>query len=321
MKKEIPSISIDSIFPPNHNYKYFENSEKHPFRYDSSKCELVNAWWLADAALLAYAEPDFAMPVFKNAGFSVSDSQYIKGESTQCYVVYTDGFVIVSFRGTQVYKPGISQDFLEIIKEVVKDIYTDIKFYLVDSGHEGYVHDGFETGLSEVWDDRIKPYLDELNNGKRKFWFTGHSLGAALATLAASKYRNVQGVYTFGSPLVGTQEFVNNCSIPTFRFVNNKDIVTKIPLIGPYKLPKIGFGRYQHIGELKFISKDGKISNKKGILEQFNDYFFDITSKLTNGNGNLRKGWEDVLRNLGSGFIDHSPLHYAIHIWNQYEQP
>ncbi|MCA9453043.1 MAG: hypothetical protein KC584_10520, partial [Nitrospira sp.] len=72
-------------------------------------------------------------------------------------------------------------------------------------------------------------YLDGLKEEKRDrtFWFTGHSLGAALATLAADRYGDVQGLYTFGSPLVGDEGFARDFYVSGYRFVNNNDVVAR----------------------------------------------------------------------------------------------
>lgn len=69
-------------------------------------------------------------------------------------------------------------------------------------------------------------------------WVTGHSLGGALAVLAAVQL-NLQsailanGVYTLGQPRAGDAEFTavfnNAFAGRAFRFVNNNDIVTRVP--------------------------------------------------------------------------------------------
>ena len=58
-----------------------------------------------------------------------------------------------------------------------------------------------------------------------------HSLGAALATICASRL-DAHELYTFGSPRVGNRAFVKemkNDGIQHYRFVNNNDIVTGVP--------------------------------------------------------------------------------------------
>jgi len=93
-------------------------------------------------------------------------------------------------------------------------------------------------------------------------WFTGHSLGAALATLAASRYQTA-GVYTFGSPLVGNQSFAaafnavfhDGAGSRSFRYVNDHDVVTQVPP-GPLAFPH---GRFTHVDEPRGISRDGNV--------------------------------------------------------------
>src|SRR5262249_14299388 len=77
-------------------------------------------------------------------------------------------------------------------------------------------------------------------------FYTGHSLGAALATLAATR-RAPQAVYTFGSPRVGKEAFVRSLmSIPIYRVVDDEDVVTRVP-------PEIlGF---RHVGEVHTLKE------------------------------------------------------------------
>ena len=55
MPKPIPPATVDYVFPPNHNYHYFADGDRHVFRHRAKRFEVVNAWWLAEAALLSYA--------------------------------------------------------------------------------------------------------------------------------------------------------------------------------------------------------------------------------------------------------------------------
>src|SRR5262249_54451343 len=91
--------------------------------------------------------------------------------------------------------------------------------------------------------------------GAKPVWLTGHSLGAALATLAAARWaagHRVQGLYTFGSPRVGNAAFAATVPGPCYRFVNNNDVVTRLP-------PPGLFAGYRHVGVLKYIRTDGVI--------------------------------------------------------------
>src|SRR4029079_18351453 len=78
---------------------------------------------------------------------------------------------------------------------------------------------------------------------------TGHSLGAALGTLAAS-LRNPDGLVTFGSPKVGDADFCKTLSaVHVTRYMNCCDIVCRVP-------PGPGF---EHVGALRYIDRSGSI--------------------------------------------------------------
>lgn len=319
MPKILPPETPENVFPPNEGYTYFENHRDHPFRHRSRKFEMVNAWWLADAALLAYAEPNFAIPKFQDAGLQVQGSQPFSGPSTQCYVVHNDDFVIISFRGTQVYKPGLQRKLVDILRDVVDDVVADVRFTLVNSEQGGCVHCGFKGALSEVW-EAVEQHLNQLKqeNPDRPFFFTGHSLGAALATLAADKYGSVRALYTFGSPKVGDEEFKNDFYVNTYRFVNNNDIVPKVPPLAPYDPLRLAPGIYHHVGQLKYIDAAGEVHDNPGRWYRLLDGFRGEFGHLFNALGRLRSGW--VWELPDDHLTDHAPLFYAIHIWNNYEK-
>jgi hypothetical protein len=79
---------------------------------------------------------------------------------------------------------------------------------------------------------------------KRPTVVVGHSLGAALATLFvmendAKRKFDVTSLCTFASPRVGNMEFVhlfNKLPIDSWRIVNTRDVVPKLPLSVPIVL-------------------------------------------------------------------------------------
>jgi alpha-beta hydrolase superfamily lysophospholipase len=70
--------------------------------------------------------------------------------------------------------------------------------------------------------DRLVPDLDE------PLFLTGHSLGGALATLAASRWP-ARACYTFGAPRVGDGAFARTLRAPLYRVVNGQDVVPRVP--------------------------------------------------------------------------------------------
>ncbi len=64
----------------------------------------------------------------------------------------------------------------------------------------------------------------------------------------------MNGLYTFGQPRVGNKEFCRNfdidCKAITYRFINNNDVVTRVPT------RSLG---YRHVGQPLYIDVQGKI--------------------------------------------------------------
>jgi hypothetical protein len=323
-RKPIPPPIFDVVVPPNLTLPpdgkprlYFEGASEHPFRPGSTGFELVNAWWLAEAALLAYAAPDDAEPRFKkDGGFQ---SKFFPGplQGTQAYVLVRDEFCVVAFRGTQVPKDllGSSQDAIKrAFTELFKDSMADERIALVPISSGGRVHRGFNEALDEIY-TVLEHRLDELRQEKpsRPFFFTGHSLGAALATLAAERFGFVQGLYTFGSPLVGDAAFKDSFRVKSaFRIVNNNDIVARVPPKGPLAPPARGIGSYVHVGELKYIDRDGRIHDDPPLLD-----------RLLDGAAGEIDALVETIRSSGfhpnipfDHLTDHAPLYYALRLWN-----
>jgi len=266
---------------------------------------MLNAWWLVEAATLAYSDPDFARTAFARAG--LPDVRFFDGKSTQCYVAGNDDFIIVAFRGTELRSRGEHA--------MVYDVLVDVQVNLVPDEGGGRTHSGFRKALDEVWQDReeegkhitgLKTSLDQLLERRcRPIWFTGHSLGGAVATLAARRYGTARGLYTFASPRVGDAEFRDRFSLPCYRFANDNDMVCHFP-------PE---GLYQHVGSLKFIDAAHRISDEEtkspgGVLSAVYDEILEFATQLGKKNLFSLPGW----------MIQHVPVLYCVHIWNNYIQ-
>lgn len=157
-RKKLPVIDWNNIAPPYNWYKSFSGVGEYPFHYRATMFDLVNAWWLIEAATLSYAEKDFAEGEFKKAGFT--EVEYFSGKSTQCYVVSNKDFIVLAFRGTESRK----RDAYGGYKDIVADLKADIDIKLVDSGQGGKVHKGFKCALEEVWEE-VVAYLNEIHTG------------------------------------------------------------------------------------------------------------------------------------------------------------
>jgi pimeloyl-ACP methyl ester carboxylesterase len=117
-------------------------------------------------------------------------------------------------------------------------------------GFGGYLHVGFYEALTYIWND-VRDCLDR----DRPIMLTGHSLGGALATIAAldlhQRGYGVRAVYTFGSPRVGNRAFAAGYDLAlrsrSHRLVYGQDTVTRVP---PRDFD------YSHVGN--FVGLDGR---------------------------------------------------------------
>jgi triacylglycerol lipase len=295
--KERPARDIQFVLHPERDaaYVHFEHAATHPFRADASALGRRNAWWLADAALLAYWDPTPALTRFRAAGLQ---GEQIAAGGLQCYVVSAADFVIVAFRGTEA--------------DEWQDVLDDKQFIQVPWDRPGtHVHRGFKGALDRVW-PTMSPILDGLA-ASRTVWFTGHSLGAALAMLAADRFARTAGVCTIGCPRVGdiafSQGFDTRFGLRALRYVFDTDIVTHVPPPLPFPFP------YKHAGALRQISAEGQITSEPPPLQHFfSDLIGDPQHVLEVVDG-LQRG---ALLRPPKFLLDHMPRGYAVDIWNAY---
>ena len=119
---------------------------------------------------------------------------------------------VLSFRGTD--------------KDDASDLSDDFNALPQPWPAGGNVHSGFARALLDVWQG-VDAALHQISD--YKLLFTGHSLGAAMATLAASLERP-KALYTIGSPRVGDQAFVDKLQgLDNHRYVDCCDLVTRVP--------------------------------------------------------------------------------------------
>jgi len=209
-----------------------------------------NAVALASAARLAYNDAASIAPTALQWGFP--RCRFIERRETQGLVMANTSAIVVAFRGTEPDK--------------LKDWMSDLDTQFVD-GPFGRVHNGFNQALSRVWDE-LNACVAEFQDQGQSLWLTGHSLGAALATLAAARWREqdkpVHGLYDFGAPRVGDRMFERTfdqdfCA-RNFRFVNNADLVTRVPLRA------MGFS---HVGTLLYFTDKGALTADSGWWDAF----------------------------------------------------
>ncbi len=180
---------------------------------------------------------------------------------TQAILVTTDNFIALAFRGTETTS--------------IRDIKTDLDARGTNCVSGGRVHAGFNEAFNKVLAP-IQQKLDEPQYADKPLLITGHSLGGALATIAAKRLTHkgkVAACYTFGSPRVGDEVWVSGLKTPVYRVVNAADCVTMLPpgadtvtalgwVLG--RLPMVGsafnrwlrqyYDAYLHGGDMRYLT-------------------------------------------------------------------
>lgn len=226
--------SWEAVLRPGASKEYFQvagtDAPGRPrFRARVRRYSPVNAWWLSELSRLIYLrEADETGTA--NAGRCRSD--ILAGVHLREYCFFSNKgmqfslvtscddvrvpFAVLVFRGTNAFETWLSN------------------LNTLQTGWEagGLVHAGFKNEFFKIW-EMVEECLSEVPSQFRLF-YTGHSLGGAMATLAAS-LRPPSAVYTFGSPRVGDAAFIQCLrEVPIFRVVNNRDLVALLP---PSRIP------------------------------------------------------------------------------------
>ncbi len=300
MQRKRPTPDLQFVLRPESDttYRHFEGHETVPFDAGATRVTRAHAWWLAEAALLTYWDRGEAVARFASAGLEATP---IVGGDTQLYVAHSATAVLVVFRGTESDRFG--------------DLFDNAQFGLDRWRHgPGSVHAGFQRALQRVWED-LDRMLSTLG-ASRTVWFGGHSLGAALATLAAARYEATAGVSTIASPRVGDRLFAaafdDRFADRSLRYENDTDIVTHIPpALRPPFTPS-----YEHVGQRRHIMPDGRITMQAPLLAHFVRDVFGNIEHLREVVEALRTG---VMRRAPDFLLDHMPRGYAVDLWNDHD--
>ena len=240
------------------------------------------AKWLAAHSKLAYSGFSDISEALKRHGYE--SVYFFRQGGANCYLTQStlDGgraVWVLSFRGTE-------SDY--------NDILVDVTFFkrTADYAKAYRCHGGFLSSLQGFWGSwgapdsiykegfeaelfgpkGISEAIQEKVGKNDLLYVTGHSLGGALASLAAyyidrDLKPSVQGLYTFGSPRVFDHDmstgFGESSPYPAFRFVNSADIVTRVP-------PAV-FG-FRHSGDMCYLSRTGELKAKASPVEKLRDF-------------------------------------------------
>lgn len=148
-----------------------------------------------------------------------------------------------------------------------QDVGYDLNAELVDDVF-GKVHAGVQEGLDKVW-LKIFPFIEDLAN-EMPLAVYGHSLGGGYSTLSTARLLDaeieVSELITFGSLRTGDTVFADTLDAASydrhFRFVNNNDVVPRLP-------PR-AMG-YDHAGQVQVFTESGELKGHMSWLERLLD--------------------------------------------------
>jgi hypothetical protein len=191
---------------------------------------------LARYSALAYERPEAVAAALPDAKVT-----FIDRDDSQAYIIECASHAAVAFRGTQVFS-GFSAADIASNLWVRRAAWTP-----------GSVHRGYREAILDI----AHEVKGVLHAPKRPLYFTGHSLGGALATLASTLPPGPTATYTFGAPRVGNAAFAASLR-HVFRIVHADDIAPKYPL-------PLG---YRHGGEAWQLTGDGTLVRDTSMWDQ-----------------------------------------------------
>ncbi|MFI6370819.1 lipase family protein [Streptomyces sp. NPDC050546] len=226
-------------------------SAPHGIDHSVTGYSLQHAYWMAKSSDLAYKDRATIERQARQWGFNRvlhHETRFTPPfplEDTQAYTMASDRMIIIGFRGTEPVQ--------------IRDWLTDAVTPPVPGpAGTGYIHHGFGEALESIF-PTVRDGLADLRDQEQSVWFTGHSLGGALAMLAGCRMYleepqlRADGVYTFGQPRTCDRLLAKACNKGfkdrLYRFVNNNDIVPQMP-------PEPAF---THVEALRYIDSHGKV--------------------------------------------------------------
>ncbi|SMF16537.1 Predicted lipase [Alteromonadaceae bacterium Bs31] len=253
-----------------------------------------NAYWMARLSQLIYrCKPGSTQTDEKSVlrELQQEDARFMRlvsadNNSAQGMLVEHEHYLSFVFRGTDEFVDWL--DNLNTLK--IEHAF-------------GRFHRGFWASCEDLWPDLYPAYqqfqkesLQSCNKNKAVF-LTGHSMGGAMAAVAAVKLLqhevNFKSVYTFGQPRVAeletAQTFNRLYGKKYFRFHNNRDFITRFPT------RVMGYG---HLGTHLHITETGSIHCDPSYWQRFLDVSLGALHEL------VQLGLEGVQDHHIDGYVE-----------------
>jgi len=207
--------------------------------YEDAMGDARNARALAVASECAYMPQATGGPAFKE--LLGLDATLFSVGNTQAYVAKNENHIVVAFRGTE--SPATIDGLKDWLLTNAANLLTVPEGRMgtdfAAAGVGARFHQGFVNAISDIWDPVFKAVDSARKKSDRPLWITGHSLGGALAMLAAwlfnRKFVPVHQIYTYGAPMIGNDEaakaFNKAFGNKIFRYVDTIDPIPKLPAV------------------------------------------------------------------------------------------
>jgi triacylglycerol lipase len=236
---------------------------------------LRKALLFAELSMISYNDVNEATRAATKIGFP--DVTFYDHDGSQAFRFRNDDDCVIACRGTE--------------PKEWNDIRADVDAKTVLAETVGKVHRGFKREVDDIW-----PMLETaLVSNEMPLYFCGHSLGGAMATICAGRCllsyisSNPKQLYTYGSPRVGCKNYIGYVKLDYYRFVNNNDIVTRVPP---------AWMGYHHCGNEVYFNRNGDIKDYGYLMKR-------------------RDRWKGFFKGLRQRKIDHFGDH-SVHQYCQH---
>jgi triacylglycerol lipase len=216
---------------------------------------------------------------------------------TQGFIAADEEHIVIAFRGTEDIRTRAG----------IRDWITNVR-YTQSRFRNTLVHRGFLEAWRSV-EGVAMSHLRKMRQHGQQVWLTGHSLGGAIATIAAKDLAagmrvRPAGIHTFGAPRVGNPDFAGRFGLNLHRFVHEDDIVPHIPFRGIVN-------RYQHAGRGHYLLPDGSVSSNDAV---WNRLLRNVARIMVFGVQSIpQKALDD--HSLEQGYIRKLESHYFVRKW------
>lgn len=274
----------DAVFNPQLGDRYFDRADE--IRFDPTAIEFspANAWWLAETSRWIYNANG------KARGHRVLSQKHLEGAGLHEIIHLSIGgthaslvqsaashhagpFTVLVFRGSSGPANWIDN--------------------LLAFPTRARVHFGYARALLRVWRD-LEPAVARLS---APLFITGHSMGGALAELAARRLP-CAGVYTFGAP--GAVDPLSTEPQPTgtvYRVINYRDLAARAARTS----------RFLQAGEILYLTHSCELwhgPTKQSIARDRALGTRPLTRQLNRGR----------LFVIPEAISDHAPINYVAHL-------